>query len=677
MSIVMQINPYEFFADTQGGALDAGYIWIGQANLDPRQYPITVYYDSALTLPAAQPLRTSNGYVVRNGSPTFLYVNGNYSVRVEDSRNRQVFYVPDFLLIGSQQPVTFSDLSNTTDVTKGDALIGVKQPYPGAVATTQHNKNAETVSLRDFGAVGDYVIGIGGTNDSVAFQAALNACSVTGAHELNLGSGTFLVTQTLTSQPVMLRGEPGCTTIVFKNMAGSDGFVFSPTTEIGRVIGADGIEFVVEGQNMGTMFSGPQDSSQYFDYYLTYHITNNFCRGANRVPAKYSFAWDFGAASWFTIGDCTGAEFSNNNIQGAFDIKVDPAGQLHDVGVTLDANGAVLSLRMYGNNIGPIYQGLRVLDKAFMNVFNNDFIGTYDSIIWEGTTLFNEPKISNNNMNAQRYGVVVDGPDGLAFTGNTIRRHNNGWKGGATDWYGFRIANGSDIKFRGNTVQPDESGGSFPGTQYGYNLLLVGLGTLSDNFVGVNCDQGITLTNCTGITVNGTVSAQNQASDALFRLTQNTRRTSIGSYELVSSFVGDVLSKDGTIVDAIQMLNKDFDLQSTGAVNFDMTRVNAAVDSKKWRTVVSTTSINRQAVSDAGSGTNYELITRTGTVIDEIQWRAGQLRVGNAGPIIKAGSGSPEGSITAPPGSLWLQTTSGGGNYQKLTGTGNTGWVTI
>lgn len=38
---------------------------------------------------------------------------------------------------------------------------------------------------------------------------------------------------------------------------------------------------------------------------------------------------------------------------------------------------------------------------------------------------------------------------------------------------------------------------------------------------------------------------------------------------------------------------------------------------------------------------------------------------------------SPEGVITAPPGSLWLRFGGGPGQglYVKETGTGNTGWV--
>lgn len=142
MSIIMQINPFDFFTDTRGDALDAGYIWIGQVNLDPRQYPVVAYYDEALTIPAPMPLRTSNGYIVRNGSPTFLYIDGNYSILVQDKQQRQVFYVPDFLMISSGQAVSFSDLSNTTDPTKGAAMVG------RGVVTLQSVVDIATAPLR-------------------------------------------------------------------------------------------------------------------------------------------------------------------------------------------------------------------------------------------------------------------------------------------------------------------------------------------------------------------------------------------------------------------------------------------------------------------------------------------------------------------------------------------------
>ncbi len=45
------------------------------------------------------------------------------------------------------------------------------------------------------------------------------------------------------------------------------------------------------------------------------------------------------------------------------------------------------------------------------------------------------------------------------------------------------------------------------------------------------------------------------------------------------------------------------------------------------------------------------------------------------GPTMTSGSGAPEGSVTASPGSVFLRTN--GAVYRKVTGTGNTGWGDI
>lgn len=74
--------PYPIFTDTDGSPLNSGYIYIGVANLDPQTNPIAVYWDAALTVPVAQPIRTINGYPSKNGSPARLYVNNNYSIKV-------------------------------------------------------------------------------------------------------------------------------------------------------------------------------------------------------------------------------------------------------------------------------------------------------------------------------------------------------------------------------------------------------------------------------------------------------------------------------------------------------------------------------------------------------------------------------------------------------------------
>jgi len=87
-------SPYQLFADRYGDALNGGYIYIGGANQSPQAFPITVYWDSALTIPAAQPIRTSGGYPVRpgaTGTPANIFVPGPYSILIQDKNQGLVF----------------------------------------------------------------------------------------------------------------------------------------------------------------------------------------------------------------------------------------------------------------------------------------------------------------------------------------------------------------------------------------------------------------------------------------------------------------------------------------------------------------------------------------------------------------------------------------------------------
>jgi hypothetical protein len=98
MTAVTTENPYPYFTDASGAALSGGYVYFGQANQDPRQNQVTVYYDQAMTIPAYQPLRTTSGFLYRNGSPAQVWVASGtaISVMVLDSAQQQVSYTPSW-----------------------------------------------------------------------------------------------------------------------------------------------------------------------------------------------------------------------------------------------------------------------------------------------------------------------------------------------------------------------------------------------------------------------------------------------------------------------------------------------------------------------------------------------------------------------------------------------------
>lgn len=85
-------SPFTVFYDRSGQPLDAGYIYIGTAGINPEVSPITVYWDSSLTTTAAQPIRTLAGYPSQSGSPGTIIINqATYSIVVRD-RNGALVY---------------------------------------------------------------------------------------------------------------------------------------------------------------------------------------------------------------------------------------------------------------------------------------------------------------------------------------------------------------------------------------------------------------------------------------------------------------------------------------------------------------------------------------------------------------------------------------------------------
>ena len=159
----LSIQPtYPIFTDIDGQPLEDGYVWIGAANLDPQTNPINVYWDAALTLPAAQPIRTLAGYPANSGTPARLYVNSDYSIRVMNKNGSAVYSAPT-------ATERYSDA-----VVSGVNAAGVvyDPPVAGGVSTNAESKFAQNINIKDFGAVGDGV-----ANDSSAFEDAFDYLS--------------------------------------------------------------------------------------------------------------------------------------------------------------------------------------------------------------------------------------------------------------------------------------------------------------------------------------------------------------------------------------------------------------------------------------------------------------------------------------------------------------------
>lgn len=93
--MTMFLAPYTAIADIDGSPLDAGFLFFGEYGKDPELFPVEAFWDADFTVPAAQPIRTRNGYPVRNGSPTKVYLKTAEHSIVIKNRN-SAFILVDF-----------------------------------------------------------------------------------------------------------------------------------------------------------------------------------------------------------------------------------------------------------------------------------------------------------------------------------------------------------------------------------------------------------------------------------------------------------------------------------------------------------------------------------------------------------------------------------------------------
>lgn len=87
-------QPVKQWPGRDGKPLNMGYIYFGTADQNPETSPIQMYWDVAGTIPAPQPFRTLNGYIVRpgpGGTPANVYANSDFSVTVKESDGTRVF----------------------------------------------------------------------------------------------------------------------------------------------------------------------------------------------------------------------------------------------------------------------------------------------------------------------------------------------------------------------------------------------------------------------------------------------------------------------------------------------------------------------------------------------------------------------------------------------------------
>lgn len=198
MSINPVVAPFPIFQDRDGQPLEAGFVYVGVANLDPVTNPIVVYWDRALTITAPQPIRTINGYASRNGSPGALFAASDFSITVKDKQNVLVVTSPSISQSGLGDIVLAAGESLTA---QANSSIAIQDGATVAIGTATGTGVLVTLAS-NARFVGDIVPNATGTQSlgSAARKWDVNGDTVAGTSVV-----TYTDTPTVASPTELLR----------------------------------------------------------------------------------------------------------------------------------------------------------------------------------------------------------------------------------------------------------------------------------------------------------------------------------------------------------------------------------------------------------------------------------------------------------------------------------------
>jgi hypothetical protein len=167
------------FFDNNGVPLSGGFLYTYAAGTST---PQTTYTSSSGSIAQANPIVLDSSGRVPSGE-IWLTDAVSYKFVLQTSAS---------VTIATYDNVTgnSSGIYAAFAASSGSSLVGYTQVGTGAVATTVQAKLRQTVSVKDFGAVGDGV-----TNDTAAIQAAINAAI--GNQLVLFPAGVYLVTDTI------------------------------------------------------------------------------------------------------------------------------------------------------------------------------------------------------------------------------------------------------------------------------------------------------------------------------------------------------------------------------------------------------------------------------------------------------------------------------------------------
>jgi len=388
--------------------------------------------------------------------------------------------------------VKFTTAVQTTTGAVDASLVSYEPPFANSVATNVETKLSQTLSVKDFGAVGD-----GATDDTASIQAAINAaCGLPDGGAVYFPAGIYNVTSTLTinTGSVSLYGDgPGATFIfpygdygnVFSFSSGGAPYLFrnsmrdlaiytqSDTTTGSAVILTKCRLFHMTDVDISMRYGGLDLQSAVHCYFANVNLTSDSLFAAYRAGSfllriSQAVGGVLPAENHFVNCDWRGADGNNYLdyavvITGADGIWFSNVHWGFCKSAALALLPATTTTQLSAINVSNYYfdtvasgYGMLVItpvghtaDCGYFSVTNGQIYNCGIGIAWDADK--DQPTIISNTqiLNSQTHGVQISKGQNISFIGVDVSACNIS----NTTGYGFDLIQATNIQVANSSVR--------------------------------------------------------------------------------------------------------------------------------------------------------------------------------------------------------------------------------